>query len=144
MALASRNRNMFFWLVLLGLFAVSVYVLRSVLMPFAAGIIIGYLLDPWASKFEKLGMNRTWATVLTMFLLVLILVPSLIALFSIIDSQLGHFINVLPKYLASFAQKVEPIIVSLQDRFPAFSCRARLLFGYRYQNYIQTVKLSQR
>ena len=119
MALASRNRNMFFWLVLLGLFAASVYILRSVLMPFAAGIIIGYLLDPLATKFEKLGMNRTWATVLTMFLLVLILVPSLIALFSIIDSQLGHFINVLPKYLTSFAQKLEPVIVSLQERFPA-------------------------
>ncbi|MBR6663805.1 MAG: AI-2E family transporter [Alphaproteobacteria bacterium] len=119
MALASRNRNMFFWLVLLGLFATSVYVLRSVLMPFVAGIIIGYLLDPWATRFEKLGMNRTWATVLTMFLLVLILVPSLIALFGIIDSQLGHFLNVLPKYLTSFAQKLEPVIVSLQERFPA-------------------------
>ncbi len=58
-----RNRNLMIWLTLFVLFCASVYVLRSVLMPFVAGIIIGYLLDPWASKFEKWGMTRTWATI---------------------------------------------------------------------------------
>lgn len=114
-----RNKNLMFWLMLLALFATMVYVLRSVLMPFVAGIIIGYLLDPFATKFEKLKMNRTWATILTMFLLVLIVVPALIALFSVIDSQLGHFLDVMPKYLSSFAKKIEPAIVGLQERFPA-------------------------
>ena len=114
-----RDRNFTFWFVLFILFAAAIYCLRSVLMPFVAGIIIGYLLDPCASKFEKWGMNRTWATVLTMLLLILILIPSLAALISIIDSQLGHFIAVLPQYLTAFANKVEPIIVGIQDRFPA-------------------------
>ena len=114
-----RNRNMMIWLTLLVLFGAAVYVLRSVLMPFAAGIIIGYLLDPWASKFEKWGMSRTWATVLTILLVILILVPALIALFGIIDSQLGHFLSVLPQYLASFTKKLEPVIVGLQEKIPA-------------------------
>ena len=71
MVVTKKNRNVMIWLIILLLFGAAVYVLRSVLMPFVAGIIIGYLLDPWASKFEKLGMNRTWATILTMFLFTL-------------------------------------------------------------------------
>ena len=114
-AALKTNRNWTIWLGLFVLFAAAIYVLRSVLMPFAAGIIIGYLLDPWASKFEKWGLNRTWATILTMFLLVMVLVP---ALMGIIDSQLGHFLNVLPQYLASFAKKIEPVLAGAQERFP--------------------------
>lgn len=119
MLAAKSNRNLLIWLVLFGVFAAAVYELRSVLMPFVAGIIIGYLLDPWTSKFEKWGLNRTVATILTLLLVVLIIVPAFFALISIIDSQLGHFLDVLPQYLASFSKKAEPIIVSLQERFPA-------------------------
>lgn len=119
MMAARRNRNLTIWLVIFVLFCAAVYVLRSVLMPFVAGIIIGYLLDPWASRFEKWGMNRTLATVLTLVLVVLILVPALIALAGIIDSQLGHFFNVLPQYMTSLVKKLEPAIVSLQENFPA-------------------------
>ncbi len=114
-----RERNFTFWFVLFGLFVAAIYCLRSVLMPFVAGIIIGYLLDPCASKLEKWGMSRTWATVVTMLLVVLMLIPTLAALIGIIDSQLGHFINVLPQYFSALVNKLEPIIISLQDRFPA-------------------------
>ncbi len=119
MVVTKKNRNVMIWLIILLLFGAAVYVLRSVLMPFVAGIIIGYLLDPWASKFEKLGVNRTWATILTMFLLVLVLVPTLVALFGVIDNQLGHFLSVLPEYMSALIKKIEPLIVSLQERFPA-------------------------
>lgn len=47
------SHNWVFWLALFVFFCVSVYVLRSVLLPFVAGIIIGYLLDPLTSKFEN-------------------------------------------------------------------------------------------
>ena len=46
-----NNRNWMFWLTLFVLFCTAVYALRSVLLPFVAGIVIGYLLDPFASRF---------------------------------------------------------------------------------------------
>lgn len=113
------GRNWVFWSVLLVGFCVSVYVLRSVLLPFVAGIIIGYLLDPITSKFEKLGLNRTVATILIMVLMIIILIPLLIMLFGIIDEQLGAFMTALPGYLGSFIKKIEPIIIQLQERFPS-------------------------
>ncbi len=112
------THNGLIWLGIFVFFAVSVYVLRSVLLPFVAGIIIGYLLDPWASKFEKWGMNRTCATIVVMLLVILIMVPAIMLLFGIIDEQLGHFLQSVPRYLASFVKKIEPVIIELQERFP--------------------------
>ncbi|MBO5442777.1 MAG: AI-2E family transporter [Alphaproteobacteria bacterium] len=112
------NRNWVFWLTLFVLFCASVYILRSVLLPFVAGIIIGYLLDPLTSKFTKLGLNRTLATFLVLFLVIITLVPALIILFGVIDEQLGRFIAVVPQYIGSLIKKIEPLIIELQDRFP--------------------------
>lgn len=114
------NRNWVFWLSFLAVFCFLFYVLRSVLLPFVAGIIIGYLLDPFATKFQKMGMNRTLATILVMVLVVLVVVPSLILLFSVIDEQIGRFVSVLPQYAAAWAKKIEPLFVNLQDHFPSF------------------------
>lgn len=134
------NRNMIIWLIIFCIFCAAVYTLRSVLLPFVAGIIIGYLLDPWASKIEKWGINRTLASVLVMIILILILIPSLIALFSVIDSQVGHFISVIPQYLSSFAKKIEPIFISLQDRFPALE--PEKIREYLNSNISNTLKLT--
>ena len=113
-----ENRNWVFWLTLFALFCLGVYALKSVLLPFVAGIIIGYLLDPWASYFERHGVNRTLSTLLVLFLVIIFLVPALIVLFSIIDEQIGRFLEALPQYITSFIKKIEPIIQELQSRFP--------------------------
>ena len=107
------------WLLIFVLFAAAVYILRSVLLPFVAGIVIGYLLDPLASKLEKFKINRTFATILVMLLVVLIAVPALILLISIINEQIMHFAQMVPGYLSSFAKKIEPVMLELQDKFPA-------------------------
>ena len=35
--------------------------LREVLLPFVAGMVLAYLLDPLANRLERLGMNRLLA-----------------------------------------------------------------------------------
>ena len=99
------NHNWIFWLTLFILFCVGVYALKSVLLPFVAGIIIGYLLDPWASYFECKGLNRTVATLLVLFLVVIFLVPALIILFSIIDEQVGQILETFATIHRRFYQK---------------------------------------
>ncbi len=117
----SENKNWIFWLVLFGFFALMVYILRSVLLPFVAGIVIGYLLDPLASKFERLKIGRTAATFLVLFLVAVILIPAIIALVGMIDEQLSQFINSVPGYMTSLSKKIEPAILALQERIPSFS-----------------------
>ena len=118
---ATANKNRTFWLILLGLFALCVYALRSVLLPFVAGIIIGYLFDPLASRFEKLKIGRTGATCLVLLLAVLILVPAFIALAGLIDKQLADFITVVPQYMLSLNKKLEPFLANIQENIPGLS-----------------------
>lgn len=118
---SSVKSNWIFWLTLFVLFCCFVYILRSVLLPFVAGIIIGYLLDPLATRFQKLGMNRGWATIAVMVLVILIMVPAFILLINLIDEQLGIFIKVVPNYVGSLIKKAEPLLADLESRFDGFS-----------------------
>jgi len=117
------KQNWIFWLVLFTLFCCFVYILRSVLLPFVAGIIIGYLLDPLATRFQKLGMNRTWATVAVMVIVILIIVPTAVLLINLIDEQLSIFIKVVPDYVTGFLKKVEPFLADLESRFPGMDVK---------------------
>ncbi len=110
--------NRFFWLALFAFFCAFVYVLRSVLLPFVAGIIIGYLLDPLVDKFTRFKISRTWATVLVLLLVILIIVPTVVLIANVIDSQLSVFISVVPNYVGSLIKKAEPILNELKDLFP--------------------------
>ena len=113
------NRNWVFWLTMLAIFCLLFYVLRSVLLPFVAGIIIGYLLDPFTTKLQKIGVkNRALATVLVMLICFIILIPALGLLVGMIDEQVGRFLGAVPEYAANFAKRVEPLFIELQDKFP--------------------------
>lgn len=111
--------NWLIWLVLFLAFGVAVYVLRSVLLPFVAGLIIGYLLDPLADRFEKIGLSRTWATILVLLLVVIIVFPLLLLLLGVVQEQISQFLSSLPAYISALTKKIEPIFVELQQRFPS-------------------------
>lgn len=84
-------------------------------------------------------MSRTCATVLVMFLVVIIAVPAVLMLFGIIDDQLGQFIRAVPNYLASFARKIEPVINELQQRIP--SLEPERIRDYIRSNMANSLKL---
>lgn len=119
--MTKTNRNWMFWLVLFIIFCYAVYILRSVILPFVAGIIIGYLLDPWVQKFTKYGMNRTLATSLVLLLLILIVVPAVALLLGVINEQVSRFITVVPDYLSALSRKIEPWLNDLHQNFPGLN-----------------------
>jgi predicted PurR-regulated permease PerM len=103
------HHNGWIWLGVFVLFCLAVYLLRSVLMPFVAGIVLGYLFDPLATRFEKFGMSRTWATALVFLTLIVILVPACL---------LTVLINAAPTYIGGLIKRLEPILNHLQTQFP--------------------------
>ncbi len=115
----TKEQRWLFWSLIFITFCCLTYILRSVLLPFVAGIVLGYLLDPCASFFEKKGCNRTLATLLVLILAILIFIPVLVLFIGIVNEQLATFLSALPHYIASFSQKLEPFIQELQDRFPS-------------------------
>ena len=67
-----EKKQTIFWIVITCILFLAIYTLSSVLMPFVAGMILAYLLDPLVDRVEKIGIRRSLSTffVLTIFLCV--------------------------------------------------------------------------
>src|SRR5262249_47687064 len=95
----SFTRPILFWIAMLAAVIAVVALLREVLLPFVAGMVLAYLLDPVANRIERLGMNRLVAT-LVIIVVVSTAIALLIALIvPIIISELAYFIESFPQYL---------------------------------------------
>ena len=113
-----NKHNWLIWLILAAAFFYMTYILRSVLLPFVLGIVLGYLLDPLTSKIEKLGLNRTLSTIAVLVLVLIFIVPAVVLLFSAVQSEFLHFLELAPQYITALLKKLEPTLLDLQRYFP--------------------------
>jgi predicted PurR-regulated permease PerM len=76
-------------------------VFSSILLPFVAGMVLAYFLDPVADRLERLGLSRLMATIVILvgFLLVLVLITILVV--PLLTSQLADFAANLPGYITN-------------------------------------------
>lgn len=119
----SKNQKKFYvnpymWFVIFFVFFYMLYVLRSVLMPFVAGILLAYLLDPMVDRLQKLKFSRTWATLIVCFLTILIVMPCISLLVSMIENQVSLLVQATPKYLSLIMEKLKPALQNITERFP--------------------------
>lgn len=115
------NHNWIFWLAIFVFFCYFVYLTKSVIMPFVAGILIAYLLNPFVKKMGKLKINRTYSTVIVVFLVLIAVVPALFLLLSVIHEQIVKFISSLPTLVPALVAKVTPILDDIGAYFPSLS-----------------------
>ena len=94
----SIERQILFWAALFAALGYALHVLGSAVTPFAAGIALGYLLDPVVYKLEKLGLNRLGAALIILVVFTSAFVVILIVVVPILGSQLIAFAQKLPGY----------------------------------------------
>ena len=76
-----------------------IVLLHEVLLPFVAGMVLAYLLDPLATRMERFGMNRLIATLtIVAFFIVGVITPFVLAA-PVIVRELTHFIDDFPLYV---------------------------------------------
>jgi len=76
-----------------------IVLLHEVLLPFVAGMVLAYLLDPLATRMERFGMNRLIATLtIVAFFIVGVITPIVLAA-PVIVRELTHFIDDFPLYV---------------------------------------------
>lgn len=93
------TKQMIFWACAFLILALLLWLLNDVLLPFIAGMVLAYLLDPAVRRLQKWGLNRTIASVLIVFAMIILLVVGLILLVPAITSQIGAFTQHLPQYI---------------------------------------------
>nr|WP_272210190.1 AI-2E family transporter [Marinicella sp. W31]MDC2876055.1 AI-2E family transporter [Marinicella sp. W31] len=104
---AGLRRQVIFWLLFAAFVALFLYVFRSILLPFVAGMALAYFLDPVADRLEKLGMNRLWATTAIMLFFLLAVIVVLLLFIPLIVSQASDVVQQFPKYVAQLEHLVQ-------------------------------------
>src|SRR5579864_4212915 len=92
-------RPIVFWIAIFAALAVVVVVLHEVLLPFVAGMVLAYLLNPVAGRLERLGIGRGLATVAIVVFAVIAVVALTVLVVPVIVRELAYFIDSFPLYL---------------------------------------------
>lgn len=103
---ASWRRQVRFWLVTAVVLVALLYLFSEVLLPFVAGLVLAYFLDPVADRLERTGLSRVWATVLILLAFVVVLALALVILIPLLVTQTADFAARLPDYLNKLQQLV--------------------------------------
>nr|WP_319388928.1 AI-2E family transporter [uncultured Cohaesibacter sp.] len=113
----SLQKQFVVWMCAFGAFVLCVYVFRGVLLPFVAGMALAYLLDPVADAFERIGLNRMWATICVLMIFVLIFLLLLILIVPTLAHQMAGFSKNLPTYVASLQAMVSKSTANYMPKF---------------------------
>ncbi len=99
-ASAALKRQIRFWIFAGAILALFFYLFSEILLPFVAGMVLAYFLDPVADRLQRLGLSRIMATVVILITFLLSLVIGLVILIPLLASQLSDFLNKAPEYLS--------------------------------------------
>lgn len=92
----SIQRQFAIWTIVIGLFVLTLWLLKGILLPFVAGMAIAYLLDPLADRLERYGLSRLLATTLITVFFLVIAVVSMILLLPVLYNQLMALLDIMP------------------------------------------------
>jgi predicted PurR-regulated permease PerM len=95
----SIERHIGFWLAALIVLAAALWLLSPVLLPFVAGAVLAYLLNPIARRLETIGINRAVAGLAIILLVVIALIVLVLLLAPILAAQFSAFIDKVPGYV---------------------------------------------
>jgi predicted PurR-regulated permease PerM len=95
----STSRPILFWIATVAAVVALAVLLREVLLPFVAGMVLAYLLDPLANRIERLGMNRLLATLAIIAFVVAALAILAVLTVPVIIRELSYFVEDFPLYV---------------------------------------------
>jgi predicted PurR-regulated permease PerM len=110
---AKFRRQIRFWLLAGAIFIGLLWLFSDILLPFAAGMVLAYFLDPVADWLQRRGLSRFWATIVILVGFVVIFALALIIVVPLVVSQLTDLVNDLPDYLA----ELQTLITSLDPQW---------------------------
>jgi predicted PurR-regulated permease PerM len=93
------GRPIIFWVATVAAVIAVVVLLSGVLLPFVAGTVLAYLLNPIAGRIERLGINRLLATLAIITVVIVIIGVLIVLAIPTIVSELSYFVESLPLYI---------------------------------------------
>lgn len=97
--MTASQRRLAFWLIGFAAFLGVVWLLRTILLPFLAGLAVAYFLDPICDRMQRWGMSRVWATSLLTVGFALLVAAAFALLLPLAIHQLGDLVDSAPMLL---------------------------------------------
>jgi predicted PurR-regulated permease PerM len=113
MTLATQSK---IWGILLLAFVLILVLLKSILLPFVAGMAIAYLLDPLCDRLEKMGCSRDVATVIVSAIFATLVVLFLLLIVPPVIQEIVSFLTSLPDLISSTYERMLPYLTRWQAR----------------------------
>ncbi|QRG04808.1 AI-2E family transporter [Xanthobacter dioxanivorans] len=88
-----------FWVGALLLTALALWLLAGILLPFVAGIVLAYFLNPVVTRLERVGIARTLSALVVVGIMLLVVLLFFLLALPVLSSQLFEFIQRLPSYV---------------------------------------------
>jgi predicted PurR-regulated permease PerM len=117
------QRQVLFWVGAMILLVLGIWVLREVLLPFVAGIVLAYFLNPVADRLERLGVSRMLASLIMIAMVILSFVVLALLFLPILGAQISAFVQGLPSTITRLQTVLtdetrEWLIKIVGDRLP--------------------------
>ncbi len=95
------QKQILIWAISLGVLIFTLWAFSPILLPFIAGLVLAYFLDPVADALQRLGLPRLAAALFIVVASILTLVVTLVVLVPILTDQVGRFAGDLPGIMQS-------------------------------------------
>lgn len=110
---ASFRRQIIFWIGAFVTLIFFLYMFSSILLPFAAGMVLAYFLDPVADRLEAWFGSRLLAAIVILLAFVIAVVVALIIIVPILATQAAELITRMPDYLS----RLQGVITSVDPEW---------------------------
>jgi predicted PurR-regulated permease PerM len=107
---SGQRQQVAFWLGALIVFFVLFYLLSPILLPFVAGFVIAYFLDPAVHGLERWRVRRSFgaAAVLLLFVLAVLLVLSLLV--PLVELQAAELVRRVPALVGAARERMDQLM----------------------------------
>ncbi|OPZ78695.1 MAG: pheromone autoinducer 2 transporter [Alphaproteobacteria bacterium ADurb.Bin438] len=117
----NKAQKLMIWILVIAFFVFTIGLLKNILLPFVAGILLAYLVDPIVTKLQKYKLSRTTATTIVSIICTLIFILALIIVVPLLRDQILKFSSNLPLYTAEFIKRAsEYFPEEIIERFKNF------------------------
>jgi predicted PurR-regulated permease PerM len=116
---SARAYRLLFWLGLLLLVIVTLGLVQSILLPFATGFVIAYVLAPVVAWLERRGVPRSLGSLLVLILFLVGVAGILVVLVPLIQGQIVELITRVPNLVRALQDLLGKLILVLQEHVPA-------------------------
>lgn len=112
----NRIHPALFWTGVIAVVLGALFIFSPILLPFVVGMLLAYLLNPPVIRLCRMGVGRTWASLLVLLVSLVFFVGVLFLILPMLQQQITDLIGRLPELTAVIREKLTNLLAFAQER----------------------------